>query len=265
LDLLFERNDATFGIHKIINPFRNLLKYGRFIGRKILFQVIFSTKANFVSIPVPLCLPARFDELLSEEEKIKALKYKFAKDRSRYVISHGVLRLILAEYTGHDPCEIRYEYTRHGKPYLANVTADRVIHFSMSHTKEICCYLVSCKDEVGIDIEKVNDELNWYNIAKLYFSPAELLFLESVSSENQVRAFFYLWTRKEANLKALGVGLSGLEQCEESLLSSHFNIQHVLVSFELEGNFLCSLAIRSNLLHIKFFHYDYLQCLEACQ
>ncbi|SDN32258.1 4'-phosphopantetheinyl transferase [Paenibacillus sp. yr247] len=192
--------------------------------------------------------------LLSAEEKKRARNFKFARDQNQFVVSHGILRLIIAAYTRHAPNELRYEYTKYGKPFLFNQSEEKEIHFNMTHSKDAVSYIVSTKDEVGIDMEQVKCDLDWYNIAKQYFSSSELIELESVESHEQSNAFYLMWTRKEAMLKALGVGLSGLRELDE-VLQSRSKCKHTLVSFMSDRNLQCSIAVSPSIIKIKYFRY----------
>jgi 4'-phosphopantetheinyl transferase len=194
--------------------------------------------------------PSLFN-LLSDEERLKALNYKLVRDQSRYVSSHGILRQILAAYSGQAPSELRYVYTKYGKPILNNQKTEKQLYFNMTHAEDAVCYIVSIKNEAGIDLEKVNGDFDWYSIAQAYFSHQERCFLESIASDEQANAFFYIWTRKEALLKALGVGLSGMGSMGDDVLS-YFNDKYVMASFQLEENFQGSLAVDSRTSGVRF-------------
>jgi 4'-phosphopantetheinyl transferase len=190
--------------------------------------------------------------LLSAEEKTKVMKYRYGNDQERFIKFHGILRCILAAYTGSDPKEVRYEYTKFGKPVLVNLLKGNEIHFNMTHAEDNVFYIVSSKYEVGIDLEKVTECVDWQNISRQYFSLQERNFIESVPRDQRTHAFFYIWTRKEALLKAKGVGLFGIETMEESVLSQ-VHRKHALFSFRFEENYYCSLAISPMISRIKYF------------
>lgn len=192
--------------------------------------------------------------LLSAEEKKKTQYFKYTRDRNHFVASHGILRQILAAYMGCAPCELSYGYTKFGKPFLLKQKDEKKINFNMTHTSDTVCIVVSGKDEVGIDLEQVRSSLDWYNIAKQYFSRNELLYLESLSDIEQTNAFFLMWTRKEAMLKASGVGLSGLEELEDFSVTSSTD-KHTLISFISEGNLQCSIAVSPWISELKYFRY----------
>ncbi|MCL6571521.1 MAG: 4'-phosphopantetheinyl transferase superfamily protein, partial [Bacillus sp. (in: Bacteria)] len=151
---------------------------------------------------------------LSPEEKTKANRFRFSHDQNRYVVAHGLLRIILGAYVEREPAELIIERTNTGKPYLVTPEEVNTIQFNMTHSEDIVCYIISKVSEVGIDIEFINPNFDWYSIAKVYFTTPEMSLLESLPDDEQVKRFFTLWTRKEAFLKATGKGLSGLADME---------------------------------------------------
>lgn len=62
--------------------------------------------------------------------------------------------------------------------------------------------------EIGIDIENLNREVEYDDLAKRFFCEAEYLKLVQAPTEEKRNAFFNCWTRKEAFIKAVGEGLS---------------------------------------------------------
>lgn len=156
-----------------------------------------------------------YDELSSEEKK-KALSFRFLRDQERYITSHGILRRILAAYVNCELYEIRFETSKYGKPFINSHNGDRKIHFNMSHSKDTSCYIVSMDSEVGIDIEYIENNTDWYSIANYSFTSQEVRFLKTLPKGHQLNSFFTLWTLKEALLKAKGTGLSELEDISEN-------------------------------------------------
>jgi 4'-phosphopantetheinyl transferase len=69
-------------------------------------------------------------------------------------------------------------------------------------------FAISRTREVGVDIERINPAFAGEQIPEQYFSPAEVKILRSLPKERQTEAFFNCWTRKEAYVKARGLGLS---------------------------------------------------------
>ncbi len=196
-----------------------------------------------------------FNEL-SAKEKLKASKFRSSRDQQRYIRSHGILRRILAAYVNCEPCEISFQTTEYGKPFLTN--GGREVHFNMSHSNEIAAYAVSKNHELGIDIEHIDHDLDWFSIAKFAFSQEENDLLESLSNDQQIKAFYSLWTRKEALLKARGTGLSEIE----TMSGKEFNSvkrKYLLSTFSCGGSYQGALAVNN---HNQMINYYQVPCLN---
>lgn len=155
---------------------------------------------------IPLRQPEDpFRLLLSAEEKARADRFLFAKDRQAFTVSHGVTRQILADKLGTRPETLRFETNEHGKPHLVG----RDVSFNLSHSGDYGLLAVNEVDTrpCGIDIEQTNRAIKIQDIAPRYFSPAEQSELYALPADQQTEAFFKLWTRKEAYIKACGLGL----------------------------------------------------------
>lgn len=142
--------------------------------------------------------------LLADDERVRADRYRFARDRDRFVAARGFLRLLLARYTGASPAAIRFDLSAHGKPSLAGLARPS---FNLSHSQDaVVCALAN--GPVGIDVEHVRPLPDALEVAERFFSPEELAALREVSPERLDRCFFTCWTRKEAFVKGTGQGLS---------------------------------------------------------
>jgi 4'-phosphopantetheinyl transferase len=145
--------------------------------------------------------PSLFD-VLSEEERRRASQYRFDRDRRQFVVAHGVLRLLLEGYTGRSAQSLRFTHNEHGKPSL-----DGGVQFNLSHAADVALIAVS-RMEVGIDIEQVEPDCAWQDIAQHFFTQAERDCIGAEPEARRAEAFFRCWTRREAYAKARGLGLS---------------------------------------------------------
>jgi len=123
----------------------------------------------------------------------------------RYAAGRALLRVLLGRCLGIGPAEVRFRYERYGKPALDG--AD--LFFNMSRSGGYALYAVTREREIGVDIEEIRDIPEMDRIAGSHFSGAELRHYCSKSGWIKRQAFFQLWTRKEALLKAVGTGLAG--------------------------------------------------------
>lgn len=154
---------------------------------------------------------ATLNQLLSDEECEKVKRYIHKKDKLLSVVARGNLRRLLGASLKKDPKTIEFTKGKYGKPRLKNT--DPYLDFNVSHAGSkvlVAIDKVSTNtpfgaSRIGIDVEKINPLIDIQVIAKYYFSDKELYLINQ--SPEPVTTFFIFWTRKEALLKAAGVGL----------------------------------------------------------
>jgi len=160
----------------------------------------------------------RLRALLVPDERTRADRFRFEKDRTQYTTTRAVLRLLLGQYLGIPPKAVVLEYTARGKPRLPGPDAEDTVHFNVSHSLGIGLVAFARGRQVGVDIEAIRDDVEWIKLAERFFSPREIIELRSLPEADRQRAFFGGWARKEAYLKAHGAGLSvGLNQFTVSM------------------------------------------------
>ena len=144
--------------------------------------------------------------LLCADERESSRSFRFERDRVRFTAARGWLRQLLAAYLDADPAELRFDKGVNGKPRLS-AAGSAWLRFNVSHSEDVAVYAVSCGHEVGVDIERVRDDLPIESIAQRFFADRELDALRGSPPRLRQRAFFEHWVRKEAYLKAVGLGL----------------------------------------------------------
>ncbi len=160
----------------------------------------------------------RLQEVLSSDERERAGRFHFEKNRGEYVLSRGRLRILLASYIGASPGELCFRYSTHGKPDLNTAARAAALSFNVSHTEGIAVFAFAWNRKVGVDVERVRKNFDAEQIAERFFSATERLALRNLPEEQRHEAFFRCWTRKEAYIKAIGEGLSHpLHQFDVSL------------------------------------------------
>lgn len=197
--------------------------------------------------------------LLNAEEQIRAANYSQLADRQRYVIEHGLLRLLLGWYLKTTVFEGTYVYGHHGKPYLPDHDIQSCFFNLSSSVGE---FVIAVGDrELGVDIEYLNTGFNYQDIFFQYFGTDERAFI--TGSENPDDAFFLLWTRKEALLKATGKGVD-----DDLLLIPALNGKHALpdnyndvdwltTSFRTGNNSMMSITYLSSPVNIQLIRLRY--------
>jgi 4'-phosphopantetheinyl transferase len=161
---------------------------------------------------IPLEIPddvlSQLRGTLADDERQRADRFHFDKDRRHFTAGRGTLRLILAHYLRRRPEAIRFTYTGYGKPLLAEASA--ALRFNLTHSHGLALLAVTLGREIGVDVEHIRDNLERDGelLAERFFSPREVAALRSLPIELRREAFFHCWTRKEAYIKANGKGLS---------------------------------------------------------
>jgi 4'-phosphopantetheinyl transferase len=148
---------------------------------------------------------ARFEKLLTQDELERAGRFRFFRDRRRFVVARGVLRTLLRRYLQTADSQVAFEYESKGKPCLSGRGGP---FFNVSHSGELALIAFSASTPLGVDVELIREMDDASSIVKRFFSPAEIARWTSLPAGIRTRAFFDCWTRKEAYIKAVGEGLS---------------------------------------------------------
>jgi 4'-phosphopantetheinyl transferase len=147
-------------------------------------------------------------QILSADELNRADRFYFQKDSDHFTVARGVLRLILSRYLGIEPSEILFCNGPYGKPELAEKIDGKSVRFNVAHSHGLALYAVTRGRKIGVDLEYLRPDLVVEDIVEQCFSPQEIASLKALPKHIQQRVFFTYWTRKEACLKALGMGLA---------------------------------------------------------
>jgi 4'-phosphopantetheinyl transferase len=146
-------------------------------------------------------------DCLSADELKRAASFRFDRDRARYLVAHATARGILARYVNEDPSRLRIVVSALGKPGLTPDPHRPDVRFSLSHGGDVGVVAVTMGREVGVDVEPVRDIGNVEDLASMVLSPSERRDRESLPEDLRLLYFLRCWTRKEAFLKARGVGI----------------------------------------------------------
>ena len=160
----------------------------------------------FLDVPEPVV--AAREPLLSQEERNRAGRYRFADHRKRFVVARAFLREVLSGYLGVLPQSVAFTRTGRGKPVLAGDLSAEPLHFSLAHSEDVALLAVAREPLVGVDLEWLRPLPNRDGIVDRIFSDREKAAYRALPESARERGFFACWTRKEALLKALGEGIS---------------------------------------------------------
>jgi 4'-phosphopantetheinyl transferase len=168
--------------------------------------------------PAPPVL-ARLAAHLSSDEMERANRFRFEHLKNRFIAGRGLLREILGRYLQAAPAALKFVYGPQGKPDLSPQSGKAQIHFNISHCEQVGLIAVTSNGPVGIDVERVRFMKDIPELVARFFSPRETRLFQTLPPDIQVAAFFNLWTRKEALLKATGEGIAcSLDRVEVSFL-----------------------------------------------
>jgi 4'-phosphopantetheinyl transferase len=160
-----------------------------------------------------------FSLILSPPEMDRARRFHFERDRNHFIVARGFMRVILARYLGAKPDKLEFTYSTRGKPTLGGSYASVGLHFNLSHSGGIALLAVSPAGTVGIDVEQLRPMDDADQLVHRFFSSRETEAFQKMPPSAKSLAFFNLWTRKEAFLKASGEGIAHLlNQVEVSFL-----------------------------------------------
>jgi 4'-phosphopantetheinyl transferase len=152
---------------------------------------------------------AQFRATLSVDERARADRFHFDRDRRRYVVARGVLRAIIGRYLDVPPEILAFDYGPQGKPRLSPASDQIPLHFNVTHAQELALYAITSAYELGIDVEyTLRPVMNIDQLAGRFFSANENAVYRTLPAVDRRMAFFRCWTRKEAFIKAVGEGLS---------------------------------------------------------
>lgn len=155
--------------------------------------------------PHPHALLAAY---LSADERSRAARFMFERDRRRFESGRGLVRAVLGAYLGREPATLRFDYGSAGKPELVHDGGARRLAFNVSHSQEWGLVGVTGFGPIGVDLEVVRNIADIDDIARQNFSSGEIEALLAVPDPDRTGAFIRCWTCKEAYVKALGAGLS---------------------------------------------------------
>lgn len=144
-------------------------------------------------------------QLLEPAEQERASRFKVEHACDEFMISRAFLRQTLAVYLKIGASEVRFRTTLHGKPEL---DGGNDLRFNLSHSGGVAIIAIVRGREIGIDVERIRDDVNALELADRFFSEPEVAWLRSRPIADRSSSFFACWTAKEAYVKAHGEGLS---------------------------------------------------------
>lgn len=210
---------------------------------------------------LPRITVKRLRSILTEEESLRAKRYRFPEHRRHFTVARATLRMLLGRYLRRSPEKIDLVYNQHGKPFL-----DGSLRFNLSHSGEMVLYAFTQNREVGIDIEWMQRRIgDSRQIVKRFFSPREIETFLGLPAPLQKEAFFNCWTCKEAYGKARGKGLlipldeievmqeSGIPAC---LVTTHDDLQNkthwTVETLPPKNDYIATLVVEGHRCEVRY-------------
>jgi 4'-phosphopantetheinyl transferase len=167
-----------------------------------------------------------FLPFLSEEDKALLSFYLFEKEKKRFAVRRGALRVVLSQILNIAPEKIQIYKGAQGKPETVGV------FFNTSYAEDKLLIAVSDHGPVGIDIEKFDESFWSMEAEDAVFSNKEKFIAASLSLQMRKEYFFHVWTKKEAWLKGLGEGiLKDLKTYDTQECNWHFTLLNIQKPF----------------------------------
>jgi len=145
---------------------------------------------------------------LAATELRRAGRFHFPHHRDRFIAARGLLRTVLGRCLGADARNLEFAYGHHGKPELAGAFSDCELRFNLAHCENLALIALTRGRKIGVDLERIRILPGMGELVDRFFSPRENALFQTLPAAQQTEAFFNLWTRKEAWLKATGEGIS---------------------------------------------------------
>ena len=142
--------------------------------------------------------------LLNVPEQERVVRKRRPEDRDTLVLAYAMHRLLLSCWLGVDAAQVPIGRDAQGRPLIQ----DSVLATSLSHTHGAVAIAISRVGPVGVDIEAIVRPSMLDDIATQICHPSELAALEALTDQLRQTELRRLWVRKEAYLKAVGVGLA---------------------------------------------------------
>ncbi|HEV7333468.1 MAG TPA: 4'-phosphopantetheinyl transferase superfamily protein [Flavisolibacter sp.] len=203
----------------------------------------------------------KYFQELSPEEKKGASRFFRTEDRNRFLLGRKMLRTLISLAIAIPPETVAIQTDSNGKPYFISKD-ERPLFFNLSHSGNWVLIAIGLSAS-GVDVEAINQAIEVEELSAACFSAEEQQALQKAS--DPLPAFYTFWTRKEALLKATGIGLinelshfsclNGFNSVTANIIRSNkdWNIQ----SFRLDEGHFASVATVPGTV-CRFYNFNFL-------
>jgi 4'-phosphopantetheinyl transferase len=224
-----------------------------------VYKLSGATDVWLISISSHIQWLDHYHGLLSADEEQRSGRYHQQKDRERFIVSRGVLRTLLGGYLNTPAADIVFKIAPDKKPFVNPHGVN--LEYNTAHSGGYILIAIA-GSPVGVDIEQMQPDFPYMDILEHSFSPLEVAHIHR--ADVPLYKFYNLWTRKEALLKATGKGIDddmahipcidGEHIIPAEIIGSN---RHWLINtFNVDENYVCSVAIESQKINVNFFNYS---------
>jgi len=218
---------------------------------RALLEAIGADLQTHAIVVLATALPASLDpgaiEILGaplgDVDRARYSEIQTGRGATSFLVTRSIVRTVLGHLQDRPAEEVELLTSERGKPGLAPSSAPH-LYFNTSHSRTQAMVALSRSGDVGVDVEDVGaiDE----RVVRRSLSVGELERLSEMNAEDRARAFFQLWTVKEACAKATGVGIGvGMRKVHASLESSGRWGAYAWESIDLGPGVAAAVAVRS--------------------
>ena len=172
----------------------------------------------------------------TSDERHRAARFRQDADRQRHLLGRSILRLAVGRLLNVEPSLLVLQDSPYGKPSIPDGPS-----FNIAHSGDEVLIALAARGRLGVDVEAVRDLPDLFDVARTSFVPAEVSALAAQQPAVQLRHFYRIWSRKEAMLKALGIGIGALQSLE---VSGEVGIANALLRISLPGESVESWVVR---------------------
>ena len=190
------------------------------------------------------------DIWINNIKTLKSFGYTLKNNNKKSLI---IVKQILSKYSKKDPNDWIINTNQYGKPFIEN-NSDQ-LHFNISHSNDFFCCAISKEENIGIDIEYTSKRRQWKEIAINYFHKEEIKFILKDSENKREHKFYEIWTKKEAYLKAIGIGLH-VPLNSFNVLNENISTCQLTQKFETPENYIGAVSVKPKKIikKIKFIY-----------
>ncbi|MDA0576961.1 MAG: 4'-phosphopantetheinyl transferase superfamily protein [Verrucomicrobia bacterium] len=187
---------------------------------------------------------------LAADERARAERLIFERDRRRFVFARAGLRQLLGDCLRLAPAAVAIQTAERGKPFVADSDG---LQFNMAHAQDQVLYALTRSGRVGVDIESLVPPRDFAIIAERYFADQERAALAAAPESDRWRTFLTFWTRKEAWVKATGEGVWDAFRSVDTAAPLAPDDAWTRCDFEPAPNHLAALAVEGTPLTLRGF------------